>query len=199
LRIQSIGSSLYRNLCSLAQHIPSIGYCQGLNFIAALCLLAVGDESRSRDLLFHLILPRVHYYTENMSGLLRDLRVLDEILRRDLAEVHSAIHRLEVGVDLLVGKWFICLYIDSLPMELFLRIWDCLIYDGEIWIFKIAFRLLKKARKRIVSCHSSDQLLKVVREIASSREALDCHSLITTEKDKISKSDIDNLRNQFSR
>ncbi|GMT16762.1 hypothetical protein PFISCL1PPCAC_8059, partial [Pristionchus fissidentatus] len=187
LRVPSIGSSLYRNLSALALHIPAIGYCQGLNFIAALCLLLIGEESRSRDLLLFLVLPRVNYYTATMSGLIRDMRVLEEIVSRDLPEVHSILTRLDVGLDLLVGKWFLCLFIDSLPMETVLRVWDCLIYEGDVWLFKIAFRLLRKAKKRIAGCHSSDQLLKTVREMASSKDAMDCHSLITTERDRISK------------
>lgn len=87
---------LGRSLFILAQHIPSIGYCQvksagdtvilifslqGLNFIAGILHLVIQDEQQATDLLVHLVRQRQGYYGLDMMGLRVDMAVLQKILR----------------------------------------------------------------------------------------------------------------------
>ncbi|KJH42766.1 hypothetical protein DICVIV_11241 [Dictyocaulus viviparus] len=80
LRLERFRNGLGRMLYTLAQYVPSVGYCQGINFVAALILLVIKDESKATDLLIHMVRQRQDYYNDTMSGLRRDTRVLQVIL-----------------------------------------------------------------------------------------------------------------------
>ncbi len=69
-------------LYAFANDNPMIGYCQGMNYVAALLLIVTRDEERSFWLLKALterLLP--DYYTPGIPGLLTDVEVFAELLR----------------------------------------------------------------------------------------------------------------------
>ncbi|KAH8008914.1 hypothetical protein HPB51_007570 [Rhipicephalus microplus] len=75
--------SLFNILVAYAHFNQGVGYCQGLNFIAGLLLLATEDEESSFWLLRALLerlLP--DYYGRHMTGLLTDIEVLAELIRQ---------------------------------------------------------------------------------------------------------------------
>ncbi|KAI3377546.1 hypothetical protein L3Q82_008704 [Scortum barcoo] len=72
--------ALYNVLLAYGHHNASVGYCQGMNFIAGYLLIITKDEEKSfwlMDALFGRILP--DYYTPAMLGLKTDQEVLGEL------------------------------------------------------------------------------------------------------------------------
>ncbi|CAB3404807.1 unnamed protein product [Caenorhabditis bovis] len=200
LKSEKTQKALGRALFAVAEHIPEVGYCQGLNFVAGLILLVVNDERRAIDLLVHLVSQRKEYYGKKMIGLRRDMHVLHQLMRKYCPRVAVMIDRLDIGFDILVGKWFVCWFVESLPMETVLRIWDCLIYEGDEWLFKIAITLFRSNMMALSHCHSIDQVLTQVQNIGSSKSALYCHQLILKSAQlPISKSVLDELREEAKR
>lgn len=57
------------------------------------------------------------YYTPAMLGLKTDQEVLGELVKTKMPAVLQVMTRHNVTWGLVVSKWFICLYIDVLPME----------------------------------------------------------------------------------
>ncbi|KAJ1357935.1 hypothetical protein KIN20_016210 [Parelaphostrongylus tenuis] len=104
LHIERFRNALGRMLYTLAQYIPSVGYCQGINFVAGLILLVMKDETKAVDLLIHMVRQRHDYYNETMSGLKRDTRVMQLILAKECPQVARAFKALDVGLDLLHWK-----------------------------------------------------------------------------------------------
>ncbi|KAI9688699.1 MAG: hypothetical protein M1822_001056 [Bathelium mastoideum] len=86
--------SLRRVLQAFAIHYPSVGYCQSLNFLAALLLLLLsGDEEKS----FHLlcILTSVHLpgtHGPTLEGANVDIAVLMSLLQEHLPAVWSRVN-----------------------------------------------------------------------------------------------------------
>ena len=69
--------NLYNVLLAFSNSNQTIGYCQGLNYIAGLLLLVTKEEEATFWLLKTLLEQKLpDYYTASMPGLLTDLKVL---------------------------------------------------------------------------------------------------------------------------
>ena len=75
---QDYSCELRKVLRAFAAATPKIGYCQGLNFVAAEILLIVKDAEKAFWLLEYLVKEVVPfgYYTQDMAALKRDCDVL---------------------------------------------------------------------------------------------------------------------------
>ncbi|KAI3404258.2 hypothetical protein KGF56_002897 [Candida oxycetoniae] len=166
---------LRRLLLCFSLHSPSIGYCQSLNFIAALLLLFMNEEHAfwMLNIITTRIVPNVH--NRNLSGLTTDLEVLLLCVKRYLPDVYPLLSggnaptdstisnahapsspgtATTVGAGVAVGSgvlaatpWFMTLFITSLPLETTLRIWDCLFYNGSKTLFRVSLQIINRASK----------------------------------------------------
>lgn len=66
---------------------------------------------------FTFMLLFLDYYTQNMLGLQMDQEVLGELIRLKVPTVWKVLNQHNVMWTLVVSRWFICLYIDILPVE----------------------------------------------------------------------------------
>lgn len=172
-------TALFNVLATFAHQNVEVGYCQGLNYIAGILLLATKDEESSFWLLKVLvenILPK--YYIRTMSGLLTDLEVLDELILKSELVVYRHIH--QIGMPWAMGctKWFICVFSEVLPTETVLRIWDCLFFEGSKIIFRVALALIKLHKKEILKCDELGDLICCFRNMKNHQSVIDCHQFM---------------------
>jgi hypothetical protein len=40
-------------------------------------------------------------------------------------------------------SWFMCLYINTLPLSIVLRVWDCLLWEGNVVLLRIGLAICK--------------------------------------------------------
>ncbi|KAI8088906.1 rab-GTPase-TBC domain-containing protein, partial [Halteromyces radiatus] len=131
---------LRRLLYAFSVYSPSIGYCQSLNYIAGLLLLFMEEEEAfwTFVVLIHDILPP-NVYDTTMEGANIDQNVLMMLLSERCPRIWQ---RLADGrsfwecedpnglglptSSLVTSHWFLTLFINILPTESVLRVWDCL-------------------------------------------------------------------------
>lgn len=78
----------------------------------------VSVELASNDGRLSRLCPRVtDYYTAAMMGLKTDQEVLGELLKVKVPAVWHLMQQHNVMWSLVVSRWFICLFIDVLPVE----------------------------------------------------------------------------------
>lgn len=110
---------------------PGVGYCQSMNFISAVMLIALQDRpSREEDAFWLLALLEEnllsHYHTAGMAGCQSDTRTLMTLTERYLPAIHDHFVRCSVMAEVAFVSWFLCLFFNVLPAETALRVWDCM-------------------------------------------------------------------------
>uniref|UniRef100_A0A8C0WES5 Growth hormone-regulated TBC protein 1 n=1 Tax=Castor canadensis TaxID=51338 RepID=A0A8C0WES5_CASCN len=191
-------NTLYNVLLAYGLHNQGVGYCQGMNFIAGYLILITKSEEESfwlLDALVGRILP--DYYSPAMLGLKTDQEVLAELVRMKLPAVAALMDGHGVLWTLLVSRWFVCLFIDTLPVETVLRIWDCLFNEGSKIIFRVALTLIKHHQALILEADSVPDICDKFKQITKGDFVTECHTFmqkIFSEPGSLSMTTITRLR-----
>ncbi|XP_071397490.1 growth hormone-regulated TBC protein 1-A [Centroberyx affinis] len=171
--------ALHNVLLAYGHHNPAVGYCQGMNFIAGYLLIITKDEEKSfwlMDALLGRILP--DYYSPAMLGLKTDQEVLGELVKVKVPRVWQTMAEHNVMWTLVVSRWFICLYIDILPTETVLRIWDCLFYEGSKILFRVALTLIHHNQALIQQAQSLPDVCQNFKQITHGPFVEECHAFM---------------------
>ncbi|XP_062833351.1 growth hormone-regulated TBC protein 1 [Anolis carolinensis] len=190
--------TLYNVLVAYGHHNQSVGYCQGMNFIAGYLILITRNEEQSfwlLDALIGRILP--DYYSPEMMGLKTDQEVLGELVKMKIPAVAELMEKHGIMWTLVVSRWFICLFIDVLPVEAILRIWDCLFYEGSKIIFRVALTLIKQHQAFILEATNFPDICDKFKQITKGPFVTECHTFmqkIFTEPGTLRMATIEKLR-----
>ena len=144
LRRTEVGSDggmlrrLRRVLSAYASHNPEVGYVQGMNFIAV-ALLRVLDEPQTFWMLVVIVerwLP--DHFSHAMVGNHIDCRVLATLTSEHLPRLSMRLAELDISVQLLTTRWFLCLWASVLPVRALHRLWDLLFVTGPAATMQVA-------------------------------------------------------------
>ncbi|RDX93648.1 hypothetical protein CR513_24055, partial [Mucuna pruriens] len=121
-------NSLRRLLLAYARHNPSVGYCQAMNFFAG-------------------------YYTEEMIESQVDQLIFEELMREKFPKLGlyllsflfiNHLDYLGVQVAWISGPWFLSIFVNIIPWESVLRVWDVLLFEGNrVMLFRTALALME--------------------------------------------------------
>ncbi|XP_053791531.1 growth hormone-regulated TBC protein 1 isoform X3 [Vidua macroura] len=140
---------------------------------------------------------KTDYYSPAMLGLKTDQEVLGELVKMKVPAVAELMERHGVMWTLVVSRWFICLFIDILPVETVLRIWDCLFYEGSKIIFRVALTLIKQNQAFILEATNFPDICDKFKQITKGTLVTECHSFmqkIFTDPGSLSMATINKLR-----
>ncbi len=57
--------------------------------------------------------------------------MLKELISEKLPRLSSHLDQSEVDLSLFTFNWFLTIYVDNIPVETYLRIWDTFLYEGN--------------------------------------------------------------------
>ncbi|XP_075713773.1 TBC1 domain family member 2B isoform X2 [Rhinoderma darwinii] len=155
---------------------PDIGYCQGLNRLAAIALLYLDQEDAFWCLvtIVEVFMPR-DYYTKTLLGSQVDQRVFKDLMSEKLPRLNAHFDQHKVDYTLITFNWFLVVFVDSVVSDLFFRIWDTFLYEGSKVIFRFALGLFKYKEEEILKLRDSTSIFKYLRYF--SRTILDSRKL----------------------
>ena len=114
-QLESFTTPLRNVLTAFIIRNPTVGYCQGMNFIAARLLVCMSEEEAFWTLnqIIEKYLP-LDYYS-NMVGVLVDQKVLQIFMQKRLPKLVEHLAANDFSLDLVAFQWIVCLFASNLP------------------------------------------------------------------------------------
>ncbi|KAJ6403982.1 hypothetical protein OIU84_012221 [Salix udensis] len=159
-------AALRRVLVAYSFRDSDVGYCQGLNYVAALLLLVMKTEEDAFWMLA-VLLENVlanDCYTNNLSGCHVEQRVFQDLLVKKCPRIAVHLEELEFDVSLVATEWFLCLFSKSLPSETTLRVWDVLFYEGAKVLFYVALAIFKMKEEELLLAHHVGDVINILQK-----------------------------------
>ncbi|KAG2231138.1 hypothetical protein INT48_003346 [Thamnidium elegans] len=181
---------LRRILTAFSIYNTDIGYCQSLNFLAAFLLIIINDEEQ----VFWLFVTTIQDYfptdmfNKTMQGAQIEQTVLMMMVYEKLPGVWSKISNKKCfweceqtdslpAITLVTSHWFLTMFINILPVETVLRIWDCFfIGEGYKVLYQVALTIMKLNEKVIWDAQDSIDTIQILQNMP--RRLIDCHEFI---------------------
>ncbi|XP_051115435.1 uncharacterized protein LOC127240678 [Andrographis paniculata] len=158
-------AALRRVLVGYSFRDSDVGYCQGLNYVAALLLLVMKTEEDAFWMLA-VLLENVlvnDCYTSDLSGCHIDQRVFKDLLAKKSPRVAAHLEALKFDVSLVCTEWFLCLFSKSLPSETTLRVWDVLFCEGANVLFNVALAIFKISEEELLMTDYAGGVISVIQ------------------------------------
>lgn len=156
-----------RLLIAYSRHRPSVGYCQGLNFVAA-TLLQLLDEQSAFVVFCGLLerLPKDLYSCDPER--LADCRLAQQegvrrLLRAERPELFAHMDAVDLDLNLFLPRWLTCLFASVLPTPATLRLWDFVLgSDGGTALPRLALAILARAEDDFLATAELSEALAVL-------------------------------------
>lgn len=175
----SEGIQKLRNvLLAFSWRNPDIGYCQGLNRLAAITLLYLDQEDAFWCLvaIVEVFMPR-DYYTKTLLGSQVDQRVFKDLMNEKLPRLHAHFEHYKVDFSLITFNWFLVVFVDSVVSDILFKIWDAFLYEGPKIMFRFALALFKYKEDEFLKLQDTMAIFKYLRYFT--RTILDSRKLMS--------------------
>lgn len=143
---------LGRVLRAYASLQPDVGYCQGMNFVAGLLILASDNEEESFRVLVCLMdkYNLAGFYRASFPLLQRYVVAADRLLLSEAPVLHAHLHKQGVHPNLYMHEWFLALFVDCMPSALVLDVFQAIMQEGLYIIIPIAVSILRGLEETLV-------------------------------------------------
>ncbi|XP_024960575.1 ecotropic viral integration site 5 protein homolog [Cynara cardunculus var. scolymus] len=172
-------NALRRLLTAYARHNPCVGYCQAMNFFAGLLLLLMPEENAFWALMGILDDYFEGYYSEEMIESQVDQLVFEELVRERFPKLVNHLDYLGVQIAWVSGPWFLSIFMNMLPWESVLRVWDVLLFQGNrVMLFRTALSLMELYGPALVTTKDAGDAVTLLQSLAGS--TFDSSQLVLT-------------------
>ncbi|XP_057520902.1 uncharacterized protein LOC130801149 [Amaranthus tricolor] len=172
-------NALRRLLIAYARHNPSVGYCQAMNFFAGLLLLLMPEENAFWTLVGIMDDYFDGYYSEEMIECQVDQQVFEDLVRERFPKLVNHLDYLGVQVGWVTGPWFLSIFMNMLPWESVLRVWDVLLFEGNrVMLFRTALALMELYGPALVTTKDAGDAVTLLQSLAGS--TFDSSQLVLT-------------------
>ncbi|GAM22217.1 hypothetical protein SAMD00019534_053920 [Acytostelium subglobosum LB1] len=141
---------LQRILKAYANFSPKMGYVQGMSYLAAILLLHMEEYQTfvcfanllNNRFLQSLFQMRIHEVDIYMKG-------FDQMLCNSIPRVYEHFQDIGMVPHHYLIQWWLTVFCQSLPLQTAIRVWDCFIVEGNLFLFVTALGILYLYRKQL--------------------------------------------------
>lgn len=159
---------LRRVLVAFSRRNPEVGYCQGMNLIAAMLLLVFATEEDAFWLLVSLvenILP-AGYFSPPLLTSRADQHVFNKLFKEMLPQLSTHLTTVHVEVEAITFDWFLSCFTDTLPPDVLFRVWDVfLCVEGEVYLFRLALALFKIYEPELMKLQTASEVYTFMKQL----------------------------------
>ena len=135
-----------------------------MNFLVAVFLLHMNEEEAFWALCAVVEVLTPEYYSKNMRGIHVDGRVFRTLIAEALPKIHTKLEENYVELAPIVFQWFLCLFVNTLPLATTLRVWDAFFHEGTKILFRIGIALLKLNEQTILQGEGAMEVLRAIQD-----------------------------------
>ncbi|KAK3941789.1 TBC-domain-containing protein [Diplogelasinospora grovesii] len=154
-------AKLHEVLLAYSRRNPEVGYCQGMNLVAANLLLMMPSAEDAFWILVSMvehILP-AGYFDHSLLASRADQQVLRQYVSEILPKLSQHFEDLSIDLETMTFQWFLSVFTDCLSAEALFRVWDVVLClgnsgDGSTFLFQVALALLKLNEQQLLACES---------------------------------------------
>eukprot|EP00826_Nyctotherus_ovalis_P045577 TRINITY_DN5059_c0_g1_i19.p1 TRINITY_DN5059_c0_g1~~TRINITY_DN5059_c0_g1_i19.p1 ORF type:complete len:427 (-),score=64.44 TRINITY_DN5059_c0_g1_i19:294-1574(-) len=186
--------SLENILATYAVCNRDVGYCQGMNYLAGILLLASNSNEEEAFWAFtSLMEQKISSDKVNLGGLeqlyKRDfplvnlmLRLFERILKEGNGELARHLSGVGLPTELWLQKWISSLFLYSFPVEYCVKFWDTMMSNGVSFFLPISIVIVRKLAGRLMEVRTMEkcnEILKIPEHIR--KDCIPDPDLITQE------------------
>lgn len=154
--------ALRRVLTAFSWRNAAIGYAQALNIIAAVLLLHLREDDAFWILcvIVERMLP--DHYTKTLVGSVVDQSVYTQLVHIHLPNLSAHLNKLYLDLSTFSVPWFLCLYLNSVNMQVAIKFLDNFFLEGPKFLFWIALGVLKVNEQSLISRGKDDDIFVAI-------------------------------------
>ncbi|KAI8916136.1 rab-GTPase-TBC domain-containing protein [Gorgonomyces haynaldii] len=154
--------ALRRVLTAFSWRNPAIGYAQALNIISAVLLLHLREEDAFWMLcvIVERMLP--DHYTKTLVGSVVDQAVFTELVQTHLPQLSEHLKKLYLDLSTFSVPWFLCLYLNSVSLNVAVKLLDYFFLEGPKFLFWIAVSVLKVNEEKLIAKGKDDDIFVAI-------------------------------------
>ena len=125
---------------------PDLGYIQGMSYVAAMLVLHIPhDPYLAFQCLANLMVTEhlFTFYLLDVELAASYYTLFDSLLHTTRPCLHSHLHAVGITPQLYLRNWFQLVFLQTLPLEIASRVWDCFLLDGTVYLFRTALAILE--------------------------------------------------------
>ena len=160
--------SLRNVLICYSTRNTSVGYCQGMNFVVSRLLLIMGNEEQTFWLFFQIMESLVSLiYYEDLSGIIIETTLIETLLPIYLPQLHAFLEKnnFNLTISNFIHKWMVCLFTQTLKIEMVYTFLDFFFLDGCISLVKNSLFIFTSLQEEIMSQDSFEEIYTVLTEV----------------------------------
>jgi len=162
-------------LATYATYNESVGYCQGMNYLAGI-LLIVSDSNEEETFWAFVSLMERKISTDkvNLGGLCQLYqnnfplvkviqRLFEQILKMNNPLLDQHLNKVGLSIELWLQKWISSLFLYSFPMDYSVKFWDALMINGISFLLPLSLVIVRRLAKKLMEVRTIEKCYEILK------------------------------------